>query len=215
VVTDGAIAKLRSMGATVVDDVDLPGLDEAFNNELPALLTEFKHDINAYLATLPGSHPADLAGLIAFNREHAAQEMPFFQQEIFELAQATTGDLNDPTYVAQRRTATTAARHAIDSAVSTHHLDAIMAPTNGPAWVTDHKNGDNFTDFVAASGPAAISGYPDLTVPAGYANGVLPIGMSFFGSRFSEPTLIAVGFAFEQATQARVPPRYLPTLPTP
>jgi amidase len=139
--------------------------------------------------------------------------MPYFQQEIFELAQATTGDLNDPTYVAQRRTATTAARRAIDSAISTHRLDAIIAPTNGPALVTDLENGDNFTDFVSASGPAAISGYPNLTVPAGYAHGVLPIGMSFFGGRFSEPTLIALGFAFEQATRVRVPPTYLPTLP--
>ncbi|GIH05566.1 amidase [Rhizocola hellebori] len=212
-VTDATIAKLRSLGATVVDNVDLPGLDDAFNNELPALLTEFKHDINAYLSTLGGQHPVDLAGLIAFNRAHAAQEMPFFQQEIFELAQATTGDLTDPTYVAQRTTATTAARHAIDSAIATHRLDAIIAPTNGPAWVTNHETGDDFTDFVAASGPAAISGYPNLTVPAGYARGVLPIGMSFFGGRFSEPTLISLGYAFEQATKVRVPPSYLPTLP--
>jgi amidase len=214
-VTDATIVKLRSLGATVIDDVELPGLDEAFNNELPALLTEFKHDINAYLAALqlPGRHPKDLAGLIEFNREHAAQEMPFFGQEIFELAQATTGDLNDPTYAAQRRTATTAARRAIDSAIATHRLDAIIAPTNGPAWLTDLENGDDFTDFVSASGPAAISGYPNLTVPAGYAHGVLPIGMSFFGGRFSEPTLIALGFAFEQATKVRVPPAYLPTLP--
>ncbi len=214
-VIDATIAKLRSLGATVVDDVDLPGIDDAFANELPALLTEFKHDINAYLATLPGRHPADLAGLIAFNREHAAQEMPFFQQEIFELAEATTGDLNDPEYVTQRRTATTAARRAIDTAISANRLDAILAPTNSPAWVTDLENGDDFTDFVASSGPAAISGYPNLTVPAGYAHGVLPIGMSFFGGRFSEPTLIALGFAFEQATKVRVPPAYLPTLPTP
>jgi amidase len=214
-ITDTTIAKLRRLGATVIDDVDLPGLVEAFDKELPALLTEFKHDINAYLAALPGEHPADLAGLIAFNREHAAREMPHFQQEIFELAQATTGDLNDPTYAAQRRTATTAARRAIDSAISANRLDAIIAPTNGPAWITNLETGDDLTNFVSASGPAAISGYPNLTVPAGYANGVLPIGMSFFGGRFSEPTLIALGFAFEQATRVRVPPSYLPTLPTP
>lgn len=212
-VTDATIAKLRALGATVIDNVDLPGLNDAFNNEFPALLTEFKHDINAYLAATPGQHPADLAGLIAFDQAHASVEMPFFQQEIFELAQATSGDLTDPTYVAERTTATTAARNAIDSAIAANHLDAIAAPTNGPAWVTNLVTGDDFTNFVSASGPAAIAGYPDLTVPAGYTNGVLPIGMSFFGGRFSEPMLIALGYAFEQHTHVRKPPGFLPTLP--
>ncbi len=214
-VTDATIAKLRSLGATVIDNVDLPGLDDAFNNEFPALLVEFKHDINAYLAATPGHHPADLAGLIDFDNAHASVEMPFFQQEIFDMAQATNGDLTDPTYVQERATATGAARNAIDSALAANHLDAIVAPTNGPAWVTNHATGDDFTNFVSASGPAAIAGYPDLTVPAGYANGgVLPIGMSFFGTAFSEPSLIAMGYAFEQATHARHAPAFLPTLPT-
>jgi amidase len=214
-VTDATIAKLRSLGATVIDNVDLPGLDDAFNNEFPALLVEFKHDINAYLAATPGHHPADLAGLIDFDNAHASVEMPFFQQEIFDLAQATNGDLTDPTYVQERATATGSARNAIDSALAANHLDAIVAPTNGPAWVTNHATGDDFTNFVSASGPAAIAGYPDLTVPAGYTNGgVLPIGMSFFGTAFSEPSLIAMGYAFEQATHARHAPSFLPTLPT-
>jgi amidase len=214
-VTDATIAKLRSLGATVIDNVDLPGLDDAFNNEFPALLVEFKHDINAYLAATPGHHPADLAGLIDFDNAHASVEMPFFQQEIFDMAQATNGDLTDPTYVQERATATGAARNAIDSALAANHLDAIVAPTNGPAWVTNHATGDDFTNFVSASGPAAIAGYPDLTVPAGYTNGgVLPIGMSFFGTAFSEPSLIAMGYAFEQATHARHAPAFLPTLPT-
>jgi amidase len=213
VVLSATIAKLRSLGATVVDNVDLPGIDDAFNNELPALLLEFKHDINAYLAGTPGQHPKDLAGLIAFDRAHADVEMPYFQQEIFEQAQATSGDETDPTYVAQRTTATNAARNAIDSTMATNHLDAILAPTNGPAWVTNLQTGDDFTDFTAASAPGAIAGYPDLTVPAGYdATGTLPIGMSLFGGRFSEPTLIAMGYAFEQATHARKAPTFLPTL---
>jgi amidase len=213
-VTDATIATLRALGATVIDNVDLPGLDDAFNNEFPALLTEFKHDLNAYLAGTPGNHPADLAGLIAFDTAHADIEMPFFQQEIFELAQATNGDLTDPVYMAQRATATGAARNAIDSALAANNLDAIVAPTNGPAWVTNHTTGDDFTDFVSASGPAAVAGYPDLTVPAGYADGVLPIGMSFFAGAFSEPTLIGFGYAFEHATHARVALSFLPTLPT-
>jgi amidase len=215
-VTDATIAELRAQGATVIDNVDLPRLDDAFNNEFPALLVEFKHDINAYLAGTPGQHPADLAGLIAFNIQHADIEMPFFKQEIFDAAQATNGDLTDPTYIQERTTATTAARNAIDSALAANHLDAIVAPTNGPAWVTNHQTGDDFTNFVSASGPAAIAGYPNLTVPAGYAdNGQLPIGMCFFGTRFSEPSLIAMGYAFEQATHARRAPTFLPTLPTP
>ena len=213
-VTDAAIAQLRAQGATVVDNIDLPGINDAFNNEFPALLVEFKHDINAYLAATPGQHPADLAGLINFDIQHANIEMPFFKQEIFDLAQATNGDLTDPTYIQERTTATTAARHAIDTALAANHLDAIVAPTNGPAWVTNLQTGDDFTNFVSASGPAAVAGYPDLTVPAGYAvNGQLPIGMSFFGTAFSEPSLIAMGYAFEQATHARRAPAFLPTLP--
>src|SRR5262249_62406112 len=213
VVPDSTIATLRSLGATVIDNVDLPGLDDAFNNEFPALLVEFKHDINAYLAATPGQHPADLQGLIDFDNAHADIEMPFFQQEIFELAQATSGDETDPTYIAQRTTATTAARNAIDSALAANNLDAIVAPTNGPAWVTNHTTGDDFTNFVSASGPAAIAGYPDLTVPAGYADGRLPIGVSFFGRACSEPQLIEMGFAVEHATSGRGAPSFLPTLP--
>ncbi len=212
-VTDATIATLRSLGATVIDNVDLAGLDVAFTNEFPALLTEFKHDLNAYLAATPGRHPADLAALIAFDQAHADVEMPFFQQEIFEQAQATTGDLTDPTYRQQRADATGFARSAIDGAIAANHLDALMGPTNGPAWVTNHATGDDFTDFVSASGPGAIAGYPDLTVPAGYVNGVLPVGMSFFGGAWSEPTLIAIGYAFEHATGVRRPPAFLPTLP--
>jgi amidase len=213
-VTDATIAALRAQGATVIDNIDLPGLDDAFNNEFPALLVEFKHDINAYLAGTPGQHPADLAGLINFNIQHADIEMPFFKQEIFDLAQATNGDLTDPTYIQERTTATNAARNAIDSALAANHLDAIVAPTNGPAWVTNLQTGDDFTNFVSASGPAAIAGYPNLTVPAGYADaGQLPIGMCFFGTRFSEPSLISMGYAFEQATHVRRAPSFLPSIP--
>ncbi len=211
-VLTATIATLRAQGATVVDDVQLPGLDEAFENEFPALLAEFKHDINAYLAARPGPHPGTLAGLIEFNRENAETELRYFGQEIFEAAEQTSGDLTDPAYVAARTAATTGAQRAIDTAVAANDLDAILAPTNGPAWVTDLENGDDFTDFVSSSGPAAVAGYPNVTVPAGQADGVLPLGMSFFGGKWSEPTLMSLAYAFEQATKARQNPRYLPTL---
>lgn len=212
-VLDEAVAALAAQGAVIVDDIELVGLDEALAAQFPALLVEFKHDLNAYLAATPGEHPADLAGLIEFNLENAELELPFFGQEIFELAEATSGDLTDPEYLAQRATATNGARAAIDGAVAAHDLDAIVAPTNNAPWLTDLENGDDFTGFVSSSSPGAISGYPNLTVPGGYVRGELPIGVNFFGSRFSEPTLVAIGYAFEQATQVRKAPSFLPTLP--
>ncbi|MEV8637426.1 amidase family protein, partial [Streptosporangium sp. NPDC051023] len=210
---DATVATLRAKGATVVDNLELEGLDQVGEAEYPALLTEFKHDLNVYLAQTPGRHPGDLAGLIEFNKRHASTELRYFGQELFEQAQATTGDLNDPEYRALREKVTSLARTAIDSVVSENRLDAVLAPTNNGAWLTSLTKGDDFTDFVATSTPSAVSGYPAITVPGGYARNVLPLGVTFFGGRLSEPTLIALGYAFEQAGQVRKPPTYLRTLP--
>jgi amidase len=207
-VLNQARAAIQRLGGTVVE-VTLPFQDEAGAAEFPALLLEFKHDINAYLAARPGNHPKDLAGLIAFNNAHADQELQFFGQEIFEQAQATSGDETDPTYRKQRETATGLQRRAIDETLAANHLDAIMAATNSPAWVTTLGQGDAFS--VGSSSPAAVSGYPSITVPAGFS-GPLPVGVSFIGSRFGEANLVKLAFAFEKGTQVRQPPKFIPTI---
>ena len=208
-VFDQFISDLQRLGATTVE-VSLQ-LDVVFNNEFAALLNEFKHDINAYLANTRGPHPADLQGLIDFDNAHADTEMPFFQQEIFDLAQTFSGNLDDPDYKAARAAATGAAQHAIDDTLAQLHLDAIAAPTNSPAWVTTLGQGDAFV--FGSSTPAAVSGYPSIAVPAGFS-GELPIGVSIFASRFEEPKLISLAFAIEQGIHARRPPKFLPTLPS-
>jgi amidase len=207
-VLNQARAAIQRLGGTVVE-VDLPFQDEAGALETPALENEFKHDINAYLAARPGKHPKDLAGLIAFNNAHAAQELKFFGQEIFIESQAMSGDLTDPTYRQQRETLTTLQRRAIDETVAAHHLDAIMAATNSPAWLTTLGKGDAFS--VGSSSPAAVSGYPNITVPAGFS-GPLPVGVSFIGTRFGEANLVKLAFAFEKGTQVRQPPKFIPTI---
>ena len=209
-VFDQFIAALQAAGATPVE-VSLPLQDVVGNNEFPALLTEFKHDINAYLTRAGGRHPADLQGLIDFDNANAATELQFFQQEIFDAAQATTGSLDDPDYKAQRAAATGAARQSIDDTLASMHLDAIAAPTNSPAWVTTLGQGDAFV--FGSSGPAAVAGYPNISVPMGFS-GELPVGVSLFASRFQEAKLISLAFAVEQTLHARRAPKFLPTLPT-
>jgi amidase len=211
-VMNQAVANLRRLGATVIP-ADLPFLDQIGTPEFDALLLEFKHDINAYLATRPGNLPKTLADLIAFNNAHAAQEMPFFKQEIFELAQATSGDETDPTYLAERHMATSLAQRSIDETMAALHLDAIVAPTNGPAWITRLPGGDSFDQFVGSSTPPAVAGYPAVTVPTGFVGGgTLPIGITFMGGRFSEATLLRLAFAYERGTHARKPPTFIPTI---
>jgi amidase len=204
-----AVSELRALGATVVDPVVPPGLNDIGGPEFTAGLCEFKHDINAYLAALPGSHPADLAGLIAFDNANAAREMPFFGQEIFQMAQATQP--GSATCVTARQQATSLAQNSINALIKADHLDAIVAVTGSPAWETDLVLGDHF--IIGTSTPAAVAGYPDITVPAGSAFD-LPVGISFMGPRWSEPEMIALAYSFEQGTHARHAPRFLRTTPT-
>jgi amidase len=202
-VVNTSVAALRAQGATVVE-VDLPFQDEVNQNEFPALLTEFRRDLNTYLAARPG-RPDSLSELITFNRNDPI-ELSKFGQEIFEQAEAAPRP-TDPVYRKQRETATTLARRSIDETLAKFRLDAIMAPTNSPAWKTDYATGDAFV--LGSSTPAAVAGYPNISVPAGFA-GPLPIGVSFFAGQWADAKVLALGAAFERANPARRAPEFLP-----
>jgi amidase len=206
---DRAVQQLRRLGASTVD-VSIPYIDIIDANEFPAIRTEFKHYMNAYLAATPGKHPADLAGLIKFNEDNAATEMPYFAHELWVRSQATNGDLNDPVYRQMRAAATSAGQRGLDETLRTHRLDAIVSPTNNAAWKTQLGTGDGGL-FLGSSGPAAVAGYANVTVPMAF-EGQLPLGMSIMGGRFSEPDLLAIAYAFERGTHVRRPPAFLPTI---
>jgi amidase len=174
--------------------VELTDISQLEEPEFAALTHEFKHDINAYLAALPGDHPADLAGLITFNSGNEVARRNHFGQELFEAAEATSGDLADPGYLEVRGAATRIATTALDGALTAHRLDAIVALTGHPAWLIDPVLGDYHA--WGTSSPAAVAGYPSITVPAGLVSG-LPVGLSFIGPRWSEPRLIALAHSFE------------------
>ena len=202
------IETLQSLGAVLVDPANLPSAKEMRTSEaeLTVLLYEFKADLNAYLATLvPKAQAHSLEELIAFNREHAAQEMPYFGQELFEMAQAK-GPLTGEDYVNARADCLRLARdEGIDAVMREHNLDALCMPTGEPAWKIDLIDGDH--SMGGASQPAALAGYPAITVPAGYTFG-LPLGVTFMGLAFTEPRLIGFAYAFEQATKVRRAPTY-------
>ena len=203
------IAAMKTAGATIVDPVDLPNLGNYDDAESLVLSFEFKHDLNGYLSALPESSnaPRSLKDLIAFNERERAREMPWFGQELLIQSQAR-GDLSDKIYRdALAKSKLLSGPLGVDAALKKYNLDALVAPTGGPAWVTDWIDGDHSVG--GSSSPAAVAGYPDITVPAGFIHG-LPVGLSFFGAAWSEPALIRIAYAFEQTTHARKPPRFLP-----
>lgn len=208
---EDALDATRAGGAILVDPADLP--TAAWNDALPLTLLEyeFKANLNAYLTALgPDAPVKSLAEVIAFNEANAEREMPFFGQERLVASQAR-GPLTDPEYQNAVRTVQQRTREdGIDAVMDRHGLDALVAPTRGEAWLTDHILGDRL-EGGSSAGPAAIAGYPDITVPMGFVSG-LPVGVSFFGRAWSEPVLLRIAYGYEQATRHRTPPTFAPTL---
>jgi len=205
-----AIEAMNDAGAEIIENANIETRGKFSDSEFDVLLYEFKADLNAYLAGLNADVSArTLEKLINFNEAHREEEMPYFGQEIFIKAQEK-GSLSDNSYLdALEKNHRQSRDEGIDATLKKHRLDALIAPTGGPAWTIDVINGDHFGG--GSSEPAAVAGYPNITVPAGDVFG-LPIGLSFIGSAYSEPMLIKLAFAFEQATKARNIPRFLPTL---
>jgi amidase len=205
---DAAIAQMKAQGATIVDPADIPTAARLDDCELEVLLYEFKADLNKYLASRSSAAVHSLKDLIAFNERERDREMPFFGQEMLISAEKK-GPLTSPAYRKALATCGTRARAlGIDAVMTRLRLDALVAPTGSPAWTTDLVNGDHFTG--ASSTPAAVAGYPSITVPAGFAFG-LPVGLSFIGRQWTEARLISLAYAYEQATRHRKPPTFAPT----
>lgn len=210
-----AIRLMKAEGAIIVDPVEIPHVSELGEPETTVLSYDFKHDIHAYLATRTGLEVKTLKDLIAFNHAHAATEMPWFGQELFKEAE-TRGPLTDPAYRdALAKAKRLAGPEGIDAALRAHQLDALLAPSWGPAFVTDPVLGDHIVSgnptIGGASQPAAVAGYPSITVPVTFAHG-LPVGIVLFGAKWSEPNLIAMAYDFEQKARAWQRPTFRPTV---
>ena len=209
---EDALEAMRGLGAEIIDPADLTTQGTWRDAEREVLRYEFKADLNAYLARRgPGAPMHSLAEIIAYNQAHGDRVMPYYGQDVLVEAQAK-GPLTDVAYLEALAMCRRLSREeGIDATLAAHRLDALVAPTSGPPWLIDCVNGDS--GLGGCSSPAAVAGYPHITVPMGYVWG-LPVGLSFFGAAYSEPMLIRLAYAYERATQVRRPPRFLPTAET-
>jgi amidase len=209
-VMEAALETMRKQGAILVDPAPIESAGKFGDSEFTIFLYELKADLNAYLTKLgPNAPVKSLKDVIEFNEKNSAKEMPYFGQDTF-LKSEEKGPLTTQEYIdAVAKARDLARKEGIDATMDKNNLDALVGPTGGPAWLTDHINGDSFGG--GSSSTAAVAGYPNITVPAGFVHG-LPVGISFFGRAWSEPVLLRVAYAFEQATKARKAPSFAPTL---
>lgn len=209
-IVEKKIDKMRELGAEIVDPIELKTLENLDEPELLVLLYDFKHDLNQYLDKYgPINSINNLEDLIKFNEVHQKDVMPYFGQELFIMANDKGPITNEEYKEALEKCHLFAREEGIDAALKEHHLDAIVAPSGGAAWITDYVNGDHSTG--GSSSLAAVAGYPNITVPAGYIFD-LPIGISFFGGPFQEPKLLQIAYSFEQATKVRKSPKFKTTI---
>lgn len=212
-IADRAIERMRELGAEIVDPANIPTAKQMSTSEaeLTVLLHEFKADLDRYLSGLASSPVHSLKEVIAFNEAHSQEELKYFGQELFLKSQETS-TLEDPKYLgALEENHRLSRKEGIDSVMDRYDLDALVMPTTSPSWVIDLVDGDH--GLGGSAQPAALAGYPAIAVPAGFVFG-LPVGITFMGRAYSEPTLIRLAYAFEQATHHRVPPQFRPTAPS-
>jgi amidase len=210
-IAESAIAKMRELGAEIIDPANIPTAKQMQDSqaEMTVLLHEFKADLNQYLADLDSSPVRTLEEIIRFNEAHSEEELKYFGHDIFLKAQETSS-LEDPKYLkALEENHRLSREEGIDAIMKEKDLDALVFPTNPPPWVIDLVDGDH--GMGNSTQTSALSGYPAITVPAGFVFD-LPVGITFLGRSYSEPKLIKLAYAFEQATRVRTAPRYLSTI---